>query len=232
MDPTIIAALIGALPGLANMFSGVMGRSGKPYEDQANTLQQWGDKAGQQQNPYIGAGQNAIPQYQNWLNSQANPSGFINDLMGKYKQSPYTTFLQKQSENAGMNAASAGGLAGSTPFMQQQQQNASNIAQGGLDKWMQSVLGVNTQYGQGLQNQITGGQSAANQLTNLYGDMGGALGDSTYGASSGQNLDFNNILSGLTSAIRGGYNGYTGKNNDLQSLLNGLSQILGNKGGL
>jgi len=50
---------------------------------------------------------------------------------------------------AANNIGSATGMTGSTPMMQQAQQNAQNISSGDMQNWLSQVLGINNQYGQG-----------------------------------------------------------------------------------
>ena len=81
-------------------------------------------------------------------------------------------------------------------MMQQMQQNASNIASQDMNQWLQNVLGINTQYGQGQNNLMQGGQNAANSLANLYNQMGQNMGSAAYGKESGNQNDFWNMLGG------------------------------------
>jgi hypothetical protein len=187
--------------GLGGLFGGLFGDSGAPYDAAMQQYRQWGNKAEGTQQPYLNAGKEAIPNYQSWLNGQQDPSKFINNLMGQYQQSPYTSYLQQQAQNAGMNAGSASGLLGSTPMMQQMQQNAANIAQGGMNDWLSNVLGINTQYGQGQQNLMGAGQNSANALSNMYGQMGSNMGQASYGQKAGEQQDFWNTLGGVGSLI-------------------------------
>lgn len=182
--------------GIGGFLGGLFGDSGAPYDEAMKQYQQWANKAQNVQNPYLQAGQGAIGDYQNWLKKQQDPSGFINNLMGGYQESPYAKYMQQQSIRAGQNAASAGGLMGSTPFAQQLQQNASNISGQDMNQWLQNVLGVNTQYGQGQQNLMTGGQNAANALTNMYNNMGQQMGQAAYGKKAGEDQDFWNMIGG------------------------------------
>lgn len=182
--------------GLGGLLGGLFGDSGKPYDRAMEQYQQWGNQAASTQQPYLMAGQNAIGQYQDWLNSQKNPTEFINNLMSGYKESPYSQYLKQQSIKAGQNAASASGLSGSTPLFQQLEQNAANISSQDQNQWLQNILGINTQYGQGQQNLITGGQNSANALTNLYSQLGKEMGDAAYGKEAGKQQDFWNTLGG------------------------------------
>ena len=184
--------------GLSGLFGGLFGNTNKPYDDEMKQYRDWVTKAQGTQQPYIDAGTGALGNYQSWLDSQKDPSKFINDQMGNYQESAHARNLQQQSMNAGQNAASASGLMGSTPLMQQLQQNAGNISSQDQNQWLQNVLGINTQYGQGQQNLINGGQNSANTLTGLYNDMGGRMGQASYnkGAAHEQNK-WNTIGSGI-----------------------------------
>jgi hypothetical protein len=187
--------------GLGGLLGGMFGDSGKPYDkamEQYNKFMQMGQGV---QQPYLDAGKGAIGDYQKWLQGQQDPSKFINNLMGQYQQSPYTSYLQQQAQNAGVNAGSANGTMGSTALMQQMQQNAGNIAQQGMDSWLQNVLGINTQYGQGQNNLMQTGQNSANSLMNMYNQMGQQMGDAAYGKEAGKKSDFWNTLGGIGGII-------------------------------
>lgn len=182
--------------GLGGILGGMFGNSSKPYDAAMQQYQNYMNQSQQAQQPYQQAGQGAIGDYQKWLQGQQDPSKFINDQMANYQESPYAQYLQQQSMRAGQNAASADGTMGSTPMMQQMQQNAGNIASQDQNQWLQNVLGINSQYGQGQQNLMTGGQNAANQLSNMYNNMGQRMGEAAYGQQAGKNQDFWNTIGG------------------------------------
>lgn len=182
--------------GLGGFLGGLFGNSGKPYDEAMKQYQEWANRAQGVNQPYLDAGKGAIGDYQDWLKGQKDPSGFINNLMGNYQESPYAHMLQQQAMNAGNNSASAGGLMGSSALMQQQQQNAGQIASGDMNQWLQNVLGINTQYGQGQQNLMTGGQNSAKSLTDMYNNMGKQMGDAAYGKEAGKQKDFWNTIGG------------------------------------
>lgn len=173
--------------------------SGETYEAASAEYNKFLDRGVAAQNPFYNAGKNALPDLQNWLSGMKNPSDFINNLMGKYQESPWARYQQQQSIRAGTNAASAGGLTGSTPFAQQLQQNASNISSEDMQKWLQNVLGINTQYGAGVGGLVSGGQNAANSLSNLYGQAGKDLSEQAYNASAARQNDYYNTLGGIGS---------------------------------
>lgn len=189
------------LGGLGGIFGGLFGDSGAPYDKAMEQNTKYGNMAAGGLQPYLNAGNGAIPAYQEWLEGQKDPSKFINGLQSQYNESPYTKFLQQQAMRAGQNAGSASGLTGSTPMMQQMQQNAANIGAGGMNDWLQNVLGINTQYGQGQNNLMTGGQNAANSLSKLYSHMGDQMGEQAYNKEASGNNDFWNTLGGIGGMI-------------------------------
>lgn len=182
---------------IAGILGGLFGDAGQPYEDASNTLQGYYGQATQAQNPFLKMGYGAIPGYQNWVQGQANPSMFINNLMNQYQQSPWAKFQQQQAIRAGQNMGSASGLTGSTPLLQFAQQNAQNISSQDMQNWLQNVLGINTQYGQGLQNQIGGGQTAANSLSSLAQNFGENQANLSYDQSQAQQNQQNGLWGGL-----------------------------------
>jgi len=184
------------MSGLGGLLGGLFGDSGAPYEDAMKQYREWAGKAENVQNPFLNAGTGAIGKYQDWLKGMQDPSKFINNMMGQYQESPWAKYQQQQAVRAGQNAASASGLTGSTPFAQQLQQNASNISSQDMNQWLQNVLGINTQYGQGQNNLMGYGANAANALTKMYGDMGQQMGEAAYGQKAGENSDFMNMLGG------------------------------------
>ncbi len=190
---------MGLFDGLGGILGGMFGQSSKPYDKAMEQYQKYGNMAAGAQQPYASAGQGAIGDYQKWLQGQKDPTAFINNAMNGYQESPYAKYQQQQAMNAGTNFGSANGLSGSTPLLQQMQQNAGGIASADQNQWLQNVLGINTQYGQGQQNLMQGGQGAANQLSNIFGNMGTQMGEGAYGKQAGKNQDFWNMIGGVGS---------------------------------
>ncbi len=189
--------------GLGGLLGGLFGNSGSPYDKAMEQYQQWMNQAQSVQQPYLDVGKQGMGNYQDWLTGMKYPSQFINGLMENYQQSPYTSYLQQQAQNAGINAGSASGLTGSSALAQQMQQNAGNIAQQGMDSWLQNVLGINSQYGQGQQNLMGIGQNSANALTNMYNQMGQNMGQAAYGKEAGKQNDLWNTIGGGLGMLTG-----------------------------
>ena len=189
--------------GLGHLLGGLFGHSGKPYHEAQKQYQDYYNRSTGRQQPYDQAGRNALQQQQEWLDKQKDPSKFINDTMNQYTESPYSHYLQQQSLRAGQNEASSDGTLGSTPMMQQLQQNAANISQQGQNDWLNHVLGINTQYGQGQQNMINVGQNAANNLSNLDSQMGSNMAEQQYNKTRAKQQDFWNTIGGGIGMLGG-----------------------------
>jgi hypothetical protein len=194
----------GMMSGAGGFLGGLFGDSGKSYDKAMEQYQKYMQMGQGVQQPYLDAGKEGLGNYQEWLKGQKDPSGFINNLMGNYQESPYAHMLQQQAMNAGNNSASASGMMGSSALMQQQQQNAGQIASGDMNSWLQNVLGINSQYGQGEDNLMKGGQGAANSLTDMYNKMGHQMGEAAYGKEAGKKNDFWNTIGGGLS-MRGSF---------------------------
>jgi hypothetical protein len=194
----------GSMGGLGGFLGGLFGDSGSPYKDAMKEYERWAGKGEAAQNPFLDMGKGAIPGFQEWTNSMKDPSGFINKLMGGYQESPYAKFQQEQAMRSAQNMGSASGLTGSTPLTQFAQQNASDISSKDMNQWLQNVLGINTQYGQGLNQQIGYGSHAADMLTQMFGDMGRQMGEGAYGQRAGQLQDRSNMIGGLFDIFKNG----------------------------
>lgn len=182
---------------IGNVLYGMFGDAGAPYDQATDTLKQYYNQAQGYQNPFFNMGTSAIPQYQQWLQGMQNPSGFINNLMGQYQQSPWAKFQQEQAIRMANNQGSASGLTGSTPMAQFMQENARNISSQDMQNWLANVIGVNTQYGQGIGNMLTGGQNAANAMTNLAGQYGQDFANLAYGQSAADQQQQAGLWGGL-----------------------------------
>lgn len=204
MNPLLIAALVQAAP---HLLQGFFGNSGDPSRNAGREYFNYYNKAIGRENPFFEAGAGAIPKYQDWLESQKDPSNFINEQMGKYSPSEWSKNLTKQATNAATNMASATGLSGSTPLAQQIAQNAGQIASADQNQWLQNVLGINTQYGAGEKGLIDTGQHSADIMSNLDTQQGGRAATTSYGQTLGQQNDRNEILEAITQFLKTRYGG-------------------------
>lgn len=196
--------MAGMFDSMGSLFGGAMGLMNDPYGGAMKQFQKYANKSAGYQNPFFNSGQESMGQYNDWLSGMKDPSEFLNNLMGNYEQSQGSKYLQDQAMKASTNAASASGLTGSTPFQMQAQQNASGIASQDMQNWLQNALGINNQYGQGLEGNINRGQNAGNQLSNIFGNLGQNMGNAKFGQGQLRNDNISDMLSGLLGLFGGG----------------------------
>lgn len=182
---------------LGGIFGGLFGKD--PYKGASKEYEKYANRAANYQNPFYNAGKGALGDFENYLKGMKDPSEFLNNLMKNYKESDYTKNLQNESERLGINAASASGLIGSTPFLKQQQKNAGEIAQGGMNDWLTNALGINSQYGGGLEKLMGMGQQSGNKLSDIFSQLGENKAGTSYGSDMAKNKKMQDLFSGLMS---------------------------------
>jgi hypothetical protein len=197
----------GGASGLGGIFGGLFGKD--PYKNASKEYETGAKNASGYQNPFYQAGTGALGDFQNYLKGMKDPSEFLNNLMKNYKESDYTKNLQNESERSGVNAASASGLIGSTPFLKQQQKNAGEIAQGGMNDWLKQALGINSEYGSGLEKLTGMGQNAGNRLSDIFSNLGNEKAGASYGSDMAKNKQMQDFFSGLMSLF-GSFSGMGG----------------------
>ena len=182
--------------GLASFLGGIFNDYEAPFREGGEAARPWWDKSANEWDPYSQFGQRGIGKYEDWLNGMQNPGDFINKAMGQYQESPWARFSKDQAMRAGMNAASAGGTLGSTPFANEMAQQAAGISSQDMQQWLDRVLGVNTQYGQGWQNAINGGMNAAGGRSNIFQNRANMEGGIAGGEAAARNQRWNDIFGG------------------------------------
>lgn len=191
------------LSGLAGLLGNLFTDQSSPYRAAQDAYQQYGQQAMNAQQPYLQAGQQGLGNYQDWLKGMQDPTKFINNTMSQYQQSPMAKYLQNQSIRSGQAAASASGLSGSTPFSQQLAQDANNISSQDMGSWMNNVLGVNTQYGQGQQSLANMGQHSADNMSDMYEKMAEQMASTGAGQAAGHNQNTANIFASIQQMLSG-----------------------------
>lgn len=186
---------------IGNFFSSVFSHPDRPYQKASDTLTQYLPQAQSYLNPFVQAGQGAIPQFQQWLKSMQDPSEFINNLMGKYKESPFAKYQQQQGVRAAQNLGSASGLTGSTPLTQFAEQNAENISSQDMQNWLERVLGINSQYGGGEFGLMGQGEEAGNALTQLMQNFMNNQANLKYGSEAAKEGKRGNIFQSIANLL-------------------------------
>ncbi len=151
MDPMMMMMLMQGMQsskeGGRNFVGNLMsGNGSRPYGNAERAYDRY-------TSPWSNAGRGAINPFSQRLNEMGNTGDFMKNIMGQYQESPWARNMQNQSMRAGQNAASASGLMGSTPLMNQLQQNAGNISSQDQQNFFNNMMGINDKYMQG-QNQL------------------------------------------------------------------------------
>lgn len=180
-------------------------------------------------NPYINAGNQALPQLQQQygqLLSQGgniqntygqmmnDPTGVMNKIGSNFQQSPGYQFQTSQAEGAANRAAAAGGMLGS-PMQQQNiagtvngmaNQDYYNYLNHGMSMMDQGLQGATNMYGMGLQgdqDMAHMGLSATNSLTDDLMSQYLSQASDAYAGGAGGSKSSN----GWGGALSGGMSG-------------------------
>lgn len=185
------------IPGMAGIAQGLAGNSGKPYQDASNTYQKYIDQAGNNFNPYIQGGQSAFGNMGNALNKMSDPQAFMKNIMSGYSQSPNAQFETQYGMQAQNNAASASGMLGSGASQKAAADYAQQVTSRDMQNYLQNILGVNSQYLQGLGQMSNTGMQGAQGMAGLYGDLGKAQAEAAYGKANQQQADQSSGIGGM-----------------------------------
>lgn len=112
--------------------------------------------------PYINAGQNALPtlegQYGKLIN---NPGDFLNKMGSNFQQSPGFKFALNQALQGAGHSAAAGGMAGSPEAMQHAMEIATQLGNQDYYNWMDRSKGLYDEGLHGFGGLASGGFSAS-----------------------------------------------------------------------
>lgn len=101
--------------------------------------------------PFMAREPGAYSAYMNFLNQGQNPEALYNQITSSYQMSPQAQAQIKVGQANANNAAAASGMLGSGASEIAAANLAQSVRSEDLDKYVSNVLGLRTQYGQGLQ---------------------------------------------------------------------------------
>lgn len=133
---------------LGRGLAGLFGSNDNPFEAGNPYYQQIMGQLPQYFEPWIGAGRQALPTLQQQYGQLiSDPNALYNKFASGYKESPGYKWRQQQGQGAALNAAAAGGMAGTPQHQQQAAEISEHIADQDFMNYLQSIMGL---YGQGL----------------------------------------------------------------------------------
>lgn len=177
--------------GLGDLFQAFM-MGNQNYSNPANAaspyLSQMGPMFQQAFNPYIGAGQQALPQLQGQYGQLLNnPGQKFNQIGQSFQQSPGYQFQVNQALGAANRAGAAGGMLGSPMEQQNIAGTVNNLANQDYYNWMNGATGM---YNQGLQGMGNLYQTGFNASAQNAEDQAAALqsqASNAYAGAANQN---------------------------------------------
>lgn len=161
------SALPGIAGGIGSLIGGFNSGSGQMQDQINNAINRTGqttDQANQYLQPYQQGGQQAYGQYNDWLQRMQNPTGFYNDVMSQYQMSPAAQFQMEQGTQAANHSAAAAGNVGTPAAQKALMRYSQGLSSQDMQNYFNNVMGVNSQYGGGLNNLNQMGYGAANQM--------------------------------------------------------------------
>jgi hypothetical protein len=170
--------------GIGGVLNSIFGPKQKnPYEAAMPYVQQIPGAVGQQLNPYIQAGQQALSPLQGQYSQLlSGPGQKLNEIGQSYQQSPGLDFALKQALQARRNAQAAGGMAGSPQHEFEAMQTATGLSNQDYENWLGHATGL---YGQGLAGEqnlygvgANAGESMANAIAQALATQGQLSADS------------------------------------------------------
>jgi len=184
-------------------------KAARPYLDQ---IPGYGREAYQ---PDIDQGRRVDPGLEQQYGQMSNdPTGMINAIMEKYKESPFYQKKRDQQLGAARSSAASGGYA-TTPYAQEQQMELADIlASGDMQQWLQNAMGVKTQGDAGLQGISNRGFQASAGLGDYLGSAFGQRGNMEAGGVAGQNAGSQALINALASIAASAAGGSSGGNNN------------------
>lgn len=154
--------------------------------------------------PYINAGQSALPQVQSqYERMMYDPNEIISSIGSGYQQSPGYQWSYDQAMKGANNAAAAGGMLGTPQSQQQSAELATNLANQDFYNYLNHALGL---YGQGVQGEQGINEMGFKASDTLAENLARALmsqGRLQYAGQAMSNKNTADLLGGATSMIKG-----------------------------
>lgn len=176
------------------MIGNLFGGGSEGYDEAAKRMEEYMRQAQGAWKPFLDAGRGAIDPFKQWGEQFKDPHKFMEDTMSKYTMSPNARFQMGQSERAAKNAASAGGLAGSTAHMREAGNMANDISSKDQQQFLQNILGIGNNYGQSLNSLLNMGMQGAGGTAGAFGGMGSNLANLYGGGAAANRNQFNQLL--------------------------------------
>ena len=150
--------------------------------------------------PYIDAGQQALPQWAQQTQQLTTSPGEMQNQFGQaFQASPGYQYNVNQATDAAKSMAAASGQAGSPAVQQALAEQISGMAAQDYNNWMNNTLGLYNQGYGGLQNQSQMGLTAGSNLSNILSQALNAQAQADFAGAQQQSQNAGGLLGGLLS---------------------------------
>lgn len=161
--------------------------------------------------PYIAAGQQALPGLQGKFGEMSNdPAAFINKLMESYEPSKAYQAKRDEALRAAGNTAAAGGYRGTEEDLLNNARLTQALMGDDMQGWLNNVLGAQGAGLSGLQNLYQTGFGASQGLSGDLSNVLGTQGGLAFQGAREHNQKRNDIFSGLGGLLGGAAGAYFG----------------------
>ena len=191
----------GKMTGLGGIGSGLLGLFGghdNPADEANKYFRQIPGAVKGYYQPYMEAGNRAIPQLEEQYGQLLNQPGQKLNTIGKdFHASPGFQFALQQALQGAGHAAAAGGMAGSPQHEQWNQGLATDLGNQDYYNWLGKATGL---YGQGLQGEqgmYAGGLQASHSMADQVAQALAAQGAYGYEGAAGKNKAFGSDIGNL-----------------------------------
>lgn len=187
--------------GLGDVLGGFLqSQMPNPASSAMPYLNQIGSSMSPLYQPYINAGNSALPTLQNQYGSLMN-GNFINNMGQNFHQSPGYGFQVNQAENAANRAAAAGGMLGSPEEQQNISTTVNGLANQDYYNYLNHEMGA---YGMGLQGEqglYNTGFNASNELATNLAQALMSQANMAYAGQANQNQSSGGGLGSMISGL-------------------------------
>lgn len=181
-----------SMPGFLKMFS-----QQDPSKDANRYMNQIPGVGHNAYDPFINEGREAGGVLKGQYGKMLDPTAFMDEIMGHYKQSKGAQYEQDKLGKGIGSTAAAGGFAGTPEHQRQYGEMAGDIMSKDMQQYLQNALGIHKDALSGEQDFYNKGYGASGSLADLLG--GNLASQGTMAFQQGQQHNQNAIA--LMSAI-------------------------------
>jgi hypothetical protein len=205
------AAAVAGIGAIGSIGSGIMGAgaAGKAASQESAAIQQGVDfqkqvyaQGSQNLQPWIGGGQSALTQLLGFYGLPGGNASGASQAFQQFQNTPFYQFPLQQGQLAVNRQLASSGLIGSGAALRDASQLNTGYASQGLQSYLSGLSGVAGSGQTAATSLLSGGNTAASTLGNLYNAQGQAQASGTIGANNALQNGIGNAIGGLLGAAQ------------------------------